>query len=207
MSRRLPADFSGGQRQRICIARAIAAEPKLIVLDEPTTGLDVSIQSQILNLLSDLQARFALGYVFISHNLPLIRHVSDEVAVMYLGRFVEKGPTSSLFGQTSHPYTKSLLDSSPNLLEVRRSTPTTTNDAVEPGQVSDVGGCRFQVRCPLVIDVCRTTQPPPFAVAPGHFSECWRVGDLQASAINRPSFEGTSSAGAPLAVKSWNDAR
>jgi oligopeptide/dipeptide ABC transporter ATP-binding protein len=182
VGRRRPAEFSGGQRQRLAIARALAADPKLVVLDEPISGLDVSVQAQILNLLMDLRSSLGLSYLLISHNLEVVRYLSDHVAVMYLGRLVEQGSTRDVFAQPSHPYTKALLHVSPDLRQIGRAY---RKRPILAGEVATVQmqlpGCRFQTRCPLAFDRCRSEPPPPrVSVGPRHTSECWRVAETHA---------------------------
>jgi peptide/nickel transport system ATP-binding protein len=168
---RYPHEFSGGQRQRIGIARAVALRPKFIVADEPVSALDVSVGAQIVNLLADLQQQLGLTYLFISHSLPLIRHVSTRIAVMYLGRIVEIGPAEAIFGRPMHPYTRLLHASTPGA--GHDAGPPKDAVATEPpSAIRPPSGCRFRTRCPLAEARCAEETPALRELAAGHFAAC-----------------------------------
>jgi oligopeptide/dipeptide ABC transporter ATP-binding protein len=171
---RFPHEMSGGQCQRVAVARALAVNPKLLVLDEPTSALDVSVQAQIINLLQELKQAHGLTYLFISHDLNIVQHISDRIGVMYLGKLVELGPSEAVYNRPLHPYTKALFGAIP-LPVVDGGRSLTILEGTVPSPVNPPSGCRFHTRCPIAQEICKQDTPELREIVPGRFASCFFV--------------------------------
>ena len=189
---RFAHEFSGGQRQRIGIARAIALEPDLVICDEPISALDVSVQAQVVNMLEDLQADLGLTYLFITHDLSMVRHISDRIGVMYLGKIVELATSADLYHRPSHPYTRALLSAIP-VPDPEAARAVEPMQGEIPSPIDIPSGCRFRTRCPLATELCARVEPQLTDIGGGHLAACHFAGELaqQASGVHTPTQERT----------------